>query len=288
MSTVIPLINLKGGVGKTTTTVALAEMYADDGKKVLVVDLDPQTNATVMLISEKKWETLDNAGQTIAQLFQDALEPDTSKKVFDLSKAVQTNVGTVAGLRGIDLLPSSLRLIDVQDRLATMPAGKYFTKAATDILNTAIKRVIDKYDVVLIDCPPNMGIITLNGLRIANGYIIPTIPDVLSTYGIPQIVQRVTDFAAELNEDIEAYGIVITKFRAASTLHLSTHKQLISDAQLLGRPRVFATVVPEGNAIASSAENTYRGTLRQKYAYQGGYEVFKKLSAEVANVAGIA
>ena len=287
MAAVIATINLKGGVGKTTTTVGLAEMYASRGKRVLVVDLDPQTNATVMLISEQRWEELDRLGQTGAQLFADALEEDPAKKVFDLDLALQQDVGSVDGLDGVDLLPSSLRLIDVQDRLATMPVGKYFTKAPTDILHTAVKNIIDDYDVVLIDCPPNMGIITLNGLRIADGYIIPTIPDILSTYGIPQIATRVADFAGELNEDIEPYGIVITKFRAASTLHMNTVAFLEEGAEEGKNPPVFETFVKEGNAIAESAEHTARGTLKQKYGYQGGFEAIDDLADEVAEAAGI-
>ncbi len=287
MATVIATINLKGGVGKTTTTVGLAEMYASQGKKVLLVDLDPQTNATVMLIDDERWAHLDKIGQTIARLFADALEEDPAKKVFDLDMALQKDVGTVEGLMGIDLLPSSLRLIDVQDKLATMPRGRYHTKAPTEILHTAIKRIIDRYDVVLIDCPPNMGIITLNGLRIADGYIIPTIPDVLSTYGIPQIVNRVADFADDLNEDIEAYGIVITKYRSASFIHNRTIDLLNNKAARDENPELFETVVPEGNAIAASAEFTGRGTLRQKYQYQGGYETFASLAEEIADRAGI-
>src|SRR4051794_26834139 len=87
---VVSLINLKGGVGKTTTTVQLAEcLVSEFGKRVLVIDLDPQTNATISLIDETKWEALNNAGQTIAQLFLDKLENTTK---FNLTSAVQAGV----------------------------------------------------------------------------------------------------------------------------------------------------------------------------------------------------
>jgi hypothetical protein len=92
-----------------------------------------------------------------------------------------------------------------------------------------LKPVLDDYDFVLIDCPPNLGLITLNGLRIANGYIIPTIPDVLSTYGIPQIVTRIKSFADNIREPIEPYGIVVTKYQANSSVHNRTLKQLRDD-----------------------------------------------------------
>ena len=287
MAKVIATINLKGGVGKTTTTVGLAEMLAKEGNTILVIDLDPQTNATVMLIEEQRWEELDKLGQTLAQLFADALEVDPGKRVFDLDLALQKNVGTVEGLDGIDLLPSSLQLIDVQDKLSQMPQGQFYTKSPTQVLETAVKNILDDYDVVLIDCPPNMGIITLNGLRIADGYVIPTIPDVLSTYGIPQIVTRVQRFADELNENIEPYGIIITKYRAASAVHVNTVQFLHDQAEEGKNPPLFETFVPEGNAIAAAAEFVERGTLRQKYAYQGGYETFERLADEVGEKAEV-
>lgn len=284
MAHVISTINLKGGVGKTTVTVGIAEMLVHEHhQNVLVIDLDPQTNATVMLVEEHRWRELDEEGATVAQLFADALEEEPSARSFSLEQALQQDVGQVSEMTGLDLLPSSLRLIDVQDRLATMPLGKYFTYSPSAILETAVKHTLDQYDFVLIDCPPNLGLITLNGLRISDSFIIPTIPDVLSTYGIPQILHRVADFAAELNEPIEPLGIVINKYRAASVVHGNTLDQLENNSDY---PDVFDTVIPEGNAIAAGAENVERGTLRQRYAYQGGFEKFAALTDEIIEAVG--
>ena len=133
MSKIISVINLKGGVGKTTTTVAVAEILSGYfNKKVLVIDLDPQTNATTMLIGEEKWRKLNEQGYTLAQLFKDALDPDNRK--FDLEKTLQKRVSNVQEVRTLDLLPSSLDLIEVQDRLATMPTGQFYAENPTDIL----------------------------------------------------------------------------------------------------------------------------------------------------------
>ncbi len=201
MATVISMINLKGGVGKTTTTVAVAQMMdAEFGKRVLVIDLDPQTNATVMLIGDKKWGALNAKGHTVARVFQDALDPDD--KQFDLQATIQRGVGGVNDVRRLSLLPSSLDLIELQERLATMDRGRFHAANPIEILRRAIKPVIDEFDVVLIDCPPSLGIVTLNGLRISHGYVIPTIPDVLSTYGIPQIIKRVREFGENIQEEI--------------------------------------------------------------------------------------
>ncbi|MEV6287904.1 AAA family ATPase [Kribbella sp. NPDC051770] len=274
----IATINLKGGVGKTTTTAALAEFLSREfGKKVLVIDLDPQTNLTTMLIGENAWKRLNDAKHTLATLFTDALKADGEEPEFDLDATLQRGVSPVTDVRDVDLLPSSLDLIDVQDRLGSMSSGKFFSNNPTDLLRKAVKPIVNNYDYVLVDCPPNLGIVTLNGLRISGGYVIPTIPDVLSTYGIPQITKRVEDFANGIGETIEPLGVIVSKFRAASTLHQNTVEQLERDDKF---PEVFETIIPEGNDVAASAEFVRRSTLRQKYGYQGRFNDFHALTKE--------
>lgn len=282
-ATVICTINLKGGVGKTTTTVAMGELLAQAfRKRVLIIDLDPQTNATTMLIGEEKWEELNRNGHTLARLFQDALSEDPAGHRFNLEKTLQRGVSNVRDVQNLDLIPSSLDLIDVQDRLATMPSGRFYTNSPTEVLRRAVKPVLDNYDYVLIDCPPNLGLITLNGLRIADGYIIPTIPDVLSTYGIPQIVTRIKGFADSIGEPVEPYGIVVTKYQSNSSLHNRTLKQLREDHAKY--PHVFEAVIPQANQIAESAEFTPINTLRQKYGYGGRYDIIYALTQEIMKV----
>lgn len=262
MTHVISTINLKGGVAKTTTTVALAETFsANMGKRVLVIDLDPQTNSTLMLIGEDKWFELNKKEQTLARLFKDAMDPDNRK--FNLEATLQKRVSDVGAARTVDLLPSSLDLIDVQDKLASAPAGKFYAANPIDLLWRAVKGKLEDYDLVIVDCPPNLGIITLNGLRISDGYIIPTIPDHLSTYGIPQIITRVRDFSEAISETIEPVGIVATKYQANSTVHNNVLKQLREDIEL---PDVMDTAIRQANSVAAAAEfQTYSRTLKQKY-----------------------
>lgn len=282
VTTVISTINLKGGVGKTTTTVAVAEMLASEfSKRVLVVDLDPQTNATVMLVGENRWRELNANGQTVARLFQSALDRDAYPP-FDVVSAIQHGVGSTNQTRRLSLLASSLDLIEVQDRLAGMGSGRFHTVTPTEVLRRALRPVLEEYDYVLIDCPPSMGLVTLNGLRISHGYVIPTVPDFMSTYGIPQIVKRVRDFSEELGESIEPWGIVISKYQGNSTVHVNQTRELRNNPE---NPPVFDTVIYQSNQIAAAAEGAATATLRQKWGYAGQFDAYRELTKEIMAVA---
>ena len=278
MVQVLSTINLKGGVGKTTTTVAMAEfMSGVMQKRVLVIDLDPQTNATVMMIGEDRWREANEKEHTIARLFKDALDQDNRR--FDFEATLVKGVSNVADARTIDLLPSSLDLIDVQDRLASVQPGRFYAVNPIDLLSRAVKPHLDNYDIVIIDCPPNLGIITLNGLRISDRYVIPTIPDVLSTYGIPQILSRVEQFSREIAEELEPLGIVITKYQANSTVHRNTVRQLRDK----GNPHVFDTIIPQANQFADAAEHRGQMTLKQKWGYGVLAEKLESLTSEIVS-----
>ena len=289
----IATINLKGGVAKTTTTVGLAQLLsAAYEKKVLVIDLDPQTNATTMLIGEDKWLEMDRDGYTLATLFSDAIK---GEETFDLSKTLQKSVGDIKDVRKVDLLPSSLQLIDLQDKLTLMPAGQFGTRNPVTILLRGIKEILGNYDYILIDCPPNLGYITLNGLRIANGYLIPTIPDVLSTYGIPQIITRIHKFSNEIDADtgegVVPIGIVATKVRGQALIHQRTLNYMrsnsgkaMSDSSLL-YPMVFETYFAESAQMAEAAEYQVKDvTLRQKWGYRGQYDAFEAFTSEFLKI----
>lgn len=285
MVAIISTINLKGGVGKTTTAVALAEAFAsEERRRVLVIDLDPQTNATVMLIGEDRWKEVNDEDQTLARLFKDGLEPDSKR--FDVHKALQKDVGGTRRARStgrnergrVDLLPSSIDLIDVQDRLASIPPGRFYANQPIDLLRRAVESILSDYDNVLIDCPPNLGIITLNGLRISTGYIIPTIPDVLSTYGIPQIVSRVSAFSEEVGEEITPLGIIVTKFQANSTVHQNTLRRLREEKDA----PMFRNIIRQTNQLAAAAEyKASKATFLQKYGYNTSAGSLLGLAREV-------
>jgi len=285
---VLSFINLKGGVGKTTTAVAVAEILAqEERKRVLLIDLDPQTNATVTLISEDQWAEMDRDGRTIAQLFADRLNPQSSP-IFDIEKAIARRVSTINdGIARLDLLPSSIRLIDLQDFIPMIALSGNFTANPIEILRGALEPILERYDYVIIDCPPSLGTVTKNGLRISTGYVIPTIPDIVSTWGIYQIVDNVHRFEHDIGRSIPAFGIVATKVQKNNL-----HRRVMADLEAgrLGRfgdgtaafpqPRLFPSPIPQTVAVARGAEvdadfRTFKGK------YGDAYEPLKSLTKEI-------
>ena len=269
MPKIVSIINLKGGVAKTTTTVQLAEcLVSQFGKKVLVIDLDPQTNSTIALLDEEKWEQLDANDETLFHLFSDKLE---KTKTFDLTKALQKNVSNLH-LRNLHLLASSIRFIDIQDRISEIPGKTGYAINPMEIIKSTVYPILSGYDYVLIDCPPNLGFITRNGIEISDYYLIPTIPDTLSTYGIPQIIKTIDQFRKERNLSITCLGLLITKFDSRSNAHDRGKRNLpvrfakiFSDLNLPPAP-IFDTVMPQANATSEAMEFTNTPTsFRQKY-----------------------
>lgn len=271
MAKVISVINLKGGVAKTTTTVQLAECLASKlGKRVLVIDLDPQTNATIALIGEEKWENLDDDKKTLFYLFNDKLEKAQDFKIED---AIQHGVSNL-NIPNLSLLSSSIRLIDIQDRIEDIANKTNFSINPMEVLKSSIHPIIPEYDYVLIDCPPNLGFITQNGIEISDHYLIPTVPDKLSTYGIPQIIKKIKDLREWRNLSIQCMGLVITKRILNSNVHQRTIRSLPSRMKEYSQKfniepiPVFETVMPQANSItdAMNYENKVM-TLGEKYGY---------------------
>jgi len=264
-------------------------------KHVLLIDLDPQTNATVIMISEAQWAEMDNDGRTIAQLFEDRLNPHHSPR-FDIERAIAQRVSTINdGIARLDLLPSSIRLIDLQDRIPMIALSGNFTANPLEILRVAIQPVIGRYDYIIIDCPPSLGTVTKNGLRISTGYIIPTIPDIVSTWGIYQIVDNIAQFANDIGLPIPALGIVATKVQSNDL-----HRRVISDlkAKRLGRfsesegiaqPPLFTNVIPQTVSVARGADvdadiRTFKGKYGTAYdALHGLTQEIKQLCEKKRN-----
>lgn len=282
MANIISLINLKGGVGKTTLTIFMAEFLAKEyGKKVLVVDLDPQTNATVSLITQDRWKELNENNLTLHQLFLDKID---RTNVFDIKKSIVEDVSNIKLKNGkLDLLPSSVDLIDISEKIAI----KNKNNKIIDILKKELEKVSNEYDFILIDCPPDLGTITTAGIYSSSYYIIPIIADTLSTYGISQIISRISEKTRELKRldtsyDISPLGIVVNKF--TDTNSQNRILDILNTRANAGElPKVFKNKIKPKDKFGTLAEEIdLEITMKQKYPK----EIFDSIKLLIDEVLG--
>lgn len=196
----VSFINYKGGVGKTTLTVELAAAIADRwGAPVLVVDLDPQTNATFYLVEYDEWEKWARERGTLKELFDAAL---SGQPHFDLERIIMSF--PQEGRRFLHLLPSHLDLLLVDMKLAAKfgPEGI----DAVSIVKKALDPIRHRFEVILLDCPPNLNLVTQNALVASDAYVIVAMPEFLSTIGLATIQRAVQDLEARVNRPLETFG----------------------------------------------------------------------------------
>jgi chromosome partitioning protein len=184
---VISIANHKGGVGKTTTTVNLSAGLAHAGYKVMVIDLDPQANATFSLGFKKQDQTIY---QVLA--FQD-----------DIRKAIKP-------MDSMDLVPSSMHLAGFEKN---NEVGKEF------ILQESIATIKDQYDFIIIDCPPSLGALTVSALTASDYALVPLQPEFLALQGMTEFIKILRTVKTRMNEQLELLGIVITQYDHRKVLH---------------------------------------------------------------------
>ena len=184
---VIAIANHKGGVGKTTTTVNLAAGLAQEGNNVLLIDMDPQANATMCL-------GLGKQSQTIYQVL--AFQDDISKMIQDIGD--------------LDIIPSSVHLAAFEKN---NEVGKEF------ILQESLAAIKDQYDYILIDCPPSLGALTISALTASDFVAIALQPEVLALQGMNDFIKILRTVKTRMNQTLELLGIVITQFDSRKVLH---------------------------------------------------------------------
>ena len=222
MSRIFCIANQKGGVGKTTTTVNLAAGLAKLGRKVLVVDLDPQGNATMGSGIDKR--TLDPSvydvlleGATILE----ARRP-SPKGGYDVVGANRELAGAEVELVGLERRDRRLR--------------------------SALAAVDDAYDFVLIDCPPSLSLLTLNGLACAHGVVVPMQCEYFALEGLSDLVNTIKQVHANINPELEVIGILRVMFDSRITLQAQVSEQLKAHFGA----RVFDTVIPRNVRLAEA------------------------------------
>jgi chromosome partitioning protein len=187
--TTIALANQKGGVAKTTSVASIGAALAELGRRVLLVDLDPQACLTFSL----------------------GVDPDTVESSIHDVLTGRAEVGDVIVTceEGVDLVPSTIDLAGAEAMLLPRPGREYVLRSALEGLDTA-------YDVVLLDCSPSLGVLTLNALTAADALIIPMPCEMLSHRGVGQLLDTVADVQKILNRDLEVWGILPTLFDGRS------------------------------------------------------------------------
>jgi len=267
---VISLVNMKGGVGKTTVAVNLAAYLArDHGKKILLIDLDPQTNASVSLMSEKAWAKWAEAHGTVA----DVLELNARRKNAEpvkLADCIVPNV--VPEIPGFDLLPGHLQLTFIDLDLAARPGRER-------ILTRKLAKVIESYDLVICDCPPNLQTATQNALYASDWFLVPMQPDFLSSIGLGLLLDRLDYLKSELEFKIRCLGVVFSRVRRHITFHQEMMAELPAKKEFR-KLHFFKTVIPENIALSEAPMQAQPIAIYDGSA--AGAEAFRELAREVA------
>ena len=249
MVKVIAIANQKGGVGKTTTAVNLSACLADLGKKVLLVDLDPQGNSTSGFGFDKT---------KIKQSIYDVLVNDVPTD----------NVILKTQIDNLMILPATIQLAGAEIELVSIMSRE-----------TKLKRVLDKvkynYEYVIIDCPPSLGLLTINALTAANSVLVPIQCEFYALEGLSQLMNTVTLVQKNLNTALSLEGVVLTMFDARTNLSI----QVVDEVKSHFRHKVYQTIIPR-NVRLSEAPSYGQPVIRYDSKSKGA-QVYFDLAKEV-------
>ena len=247
---VISMVNQKGGVGKTTSTVSLGAALAGYGRRVLLVDFDPQ-------------------GALSVALGVNAYELDLT--VYDLLTDAQCHIGDVilsTDVEGLDLLPSNIDLSAAEVQLVSEVGREH-------ALARALAPIIDEYDIVLIDCQPSLGLLTVNALTASQGVIIPMETEYFALRGVALLKETIDKVISRLNPDLQIIGILATMYDPR-TLH---SREVLQTVQQAFGEAVFATVI---NRTVKFPDAAVAGEPITAFApTSGGADAYRQLAREV-------
>ncbi|MEG0919263.1 MAG: ParA family protein [Anaerovoracaceae bacterium] len=223
MGKAIAIFNQKGGVGKTTTNINLAACLAMKGKNILVLDIDPQGNTTSGLGIDKR---------TLEYSTYDLLTNDNLR-------TVKTILHTRT--EGLDIIPASVSLAGVEVELVSI-------KGREKRLKKALEQVKDHYDYIFIDCPPSLGLITINSLTAVDSVLIPIQCEFYALEGVSQLMSTIDIVRKNLNKDIEIQGVILSMFDGRTNLSI----QVVEEVKKYFGEKVYTTVIPRNVRLAEA------------------------------------
>jgi chromosome partitioning protein len=299
---VVSVINYKGGVGKTTMTANVATELARRGKRVLMIDLDPQASLTFSFLHVDEWEEKYKDTKTIKNWFDDVL----NKRIEDLSKYIvnELEVNRHVPVK-IGLIPSHLGLFDIEVELANIIYGKGERKTLKSklqklcLLSNGLQKLNDIYDIVLIDCQPSFNLITQGAIVASDNYMIPTKLDYLSTLGVCTLDKHITTLITQLKEGINKFslkdyevkarplGVVSTMVEFRNNELISTNMQYYKELQR-NNILVFDNKIKQGSTFFNT--NNCLPVVLKKANSSGEKEIleeFKGITTEFLKRLGL-
>lgn len=223
MTKVFAFANQKGGVGKTTTAVSLGACLAQSGKRVLLVDMDPQANATSSLGVDK---------HQVRRSIYDALINETAIE----------DITVLSTLIHLDLVPSAPNLAGAEVEIVTVMGREY-------LLRGALLPALPRYDYILVDTPPSLGLLTVNALTAAdNGVVIPVQCEYLALEGLTELLRTIELVQTRLNPRVHVAGVVLTMFDARTNLS----QQVVDEVRRHFGPLVFEAIVPRSVRLSEA------------------------------------
>jgi len=228
MGKIISLVNQKGGVGKTTTSINLSASLAHLGKKVLLIDLDPQGNATTGVGINKG---------------------DITKSVYDVmtGKCMGQDAIIRTKFKNLYLLPSTINLAGIDIELMEKSISEHSFSKNTQLKN-GIQPIKDIFDFIIIDCPPSLGLITTNALTASNSVIIPVQCEFFALEGITQLLNTIMIAQKNLNPNLDIEGVLLTMLDSRAILCL----EVVEDIRRFFKERVYNTIIPRLVKIAEA------------------------------------
>ena len=249
MSRIIAIANQKGGVGKTTTSINLAACLAERGKRVLLVDIDPQGNATSGFGVDKN--SLEN---TIYELFivECELEDCLIKDVIE----------------NLSILPSNINLSGAEIDLIGVEQREYILKGQID-------KIKDQYDFIIIDCPPSLNILTVNAMTTADTVLVTIQCEYYALEGLSQLIHTINLVKSRLNPDLEMEGVVFTMYDARTNLSL----EVVENVKKNLKHNVYKTIIPRNIRLAEAPSHGLPINLYDSKSV--GAESYRRLAMEV-------